>query len=342
MAPENLKRGWTSNGDELAVPRKLPRSQALCPMCHVSVANTTRNTIQCIQCELWVHVSKCTDLKATDLIDKRVTGRFTCKHCLERLEMEIDAETITQQASSSQENVLGRILTELMSLRKETFELRKLIPEIALLRDENAEMRRMIQKLSSSPEASRSASRGRSASKQPSATRMLKGPLEAGAKTPRSADMRFEMDSRKGSVTTKTTARLDFAKAVRGRSEPAKPRQPQRMLRVERKQSEAAGCFRLPKSNVRLFSRRVLVVLRDTDIEAQGLYEYLGKMTAGVISVTSLRRRFDHYRSFVIECNEMIVEKLFDESLWDPDTLVKEYNGVPRNDMVLSCFPQRG
>ena len=96
MSCGGQKGGRDAEGVEQLRPGKHFQGQTLCPICHVSVADTNRNTIQCILCEMWVHVSNCTDLKATDLIDRRVTSRFTCANCLQRLEMEVETEKLSQ------------------------------------------------------------------------------------------------------------------------------------------------------------------------------------------------------------------------------------------------------
>lgn len=86
----------------------------------------------------------------------------------------------------------------------------------------------------------------------------------------------------------------------------------------------------------------MLVVLRNTDIDSKGLYEYLTKRNMSVISVVGLRQKFEHYRSFVVECNEMIADRLFDDLLWDAGILVEEYQGKPNPVNISSCFPPLG
>lgn len=69
---------------------------------------------RCSVCELWVHASKCTELTATDLIDKRVTENFKCKGCL--LQHDADNTIVMAEAPQTQnmppENILTRILAE--------------------------------------------------------------------------------------------------------------------------------------------------------------------------------------------------------------------------------------
>lgn len=340
MASGRPKRSWEADGDVNPRGGKLQRRQPPCPVCHesVSVTDKKRNLVQCRRCDLWVHVATCTDLTATDLINKRVTGMFACKGCLLNIEAELDADDGSrQQSQPPSDGVISRILSEVLALRKETFELKKLIPQVEKLREENAELRHFVLKMSLPRNASRAADKWHTPSKQRSRRPVNK---HGSPQTARAASVRFP----KRALTPRATPSLSHAlsrnsdrewKTVNG------GKRTQRTLCVEKKR-EASDGPRLPRSNVRLYNRRVLVVLRDTDVDSEGLFKYLRENTVEADTVIGLKQKHDHYRSFVVECNEMVADRLFDESLWDTGTLVKEYDGAPRHDKISSCFPQRG
>jgi hypothetical protein len=120
------------------------------------------------------------------------------------------------------------------------------------------------------------------------------------------------------------------------------PRTKPRTLTVgKRKPNDNADAL-LPRSNIRLFNRKVMVVLRDTETNAKELFEYLHRRKIEVTSVVMLKQKYPHYRTFVVECNEMLIESLFDEAIWNPDTYVQDFKGNPNPRNVSSCFPQAG
>lgn len=86
-----------------------------------------------------------------------------------------------------------------------------------------------------------------------------------------------------------------------------------------------------------------MIVLRDTDIDSKGLYEYLTTTNSlAVNSVTALKKKHEHYQCFIVECNEMLVDRLFDDNLWDAGTVVKDFEGSPKRHRICECFPPSG
>lgn len=346
MSFKDLKKRPRDNEDEddlLSDARtgKAARSLESCPVCG-DTTRDRRNLIRCSACDHWVHVASCTDLKATEIIDARVTTAFKCRVCALEADPQMDTTDATTAASTS-DQMLSRILAEVLSLRRETFELKKLCPQVAALREENAELRSMIRRLSPQATVHGATHRGRTPSKQ-STPKMAARSNAGNSNTPLSAGVRFA-----GRTATPTSGSRPCAARTKTLPPNYRPRRVnqsetrprQRTLRINKREQPANPTF--PKSNVRLFSQRILVVLRDTDTDSKGLFDYLASNDIHVISVVGLKQKFQHYRTFVIECNEMITDQLFDEKLWDSGTLVKEYLGsAPTPERLSSCFPQGG
>ena len=348
----DLKRHRDSDADPSARRNKQARASQDCPVCFANVYEPKCNIVQCARCELWVHASKCTDLSALDLIDIRKTIAFNCKTCV--IELELDAgrvEGIEQAAAaapgdmpSNSTGMLNRILSEILALKRETFELRKLPNLVAKLSEENAELRKTVIKLSNLMAPSNAAARGRTPTKtnlgQTQTRARSNSALPRGPSTPRLGGIRFSKTP-KNVLDGRATPRKSYASVVRERPRQANPRAPQRILRVTEHQGESKNP-KLPRKNVRMYNHRAFIVLHDTDVDAKGLHTYLKSNDLSVISVSSLKQKFEHYRSFVVECCESVFENLFDPALWDKGTVVKEFVGSPRPESIVSCFPLAG
>lgn len=344
----------SSDADQAGKKGKQARAGQDCPVCFANVFDPKCNIVQCTKCEMWVHASKCTDLSALDLIDKSKTDVFKCKICLIELELEADkmdvaeapaAAGATPGVTPSNDSMLGRILSEILAVKREVFELRKLPSLVAKLSEENAELRKTVHRLSNSTAAPNAAARGRT----PTITTQGRIQTQQRSKptplcdpsTPRSGGIRLPRSSTKF-LDGYITPRKSYASVVSGRPQQVNSRvPPRRILRVTEQQGEPRNT-KLPRKNVRIYNQRAFISLHDTDVDAKGLHTYLKSNNLNVISVTSLKQKFEHYRSFVVECCESVYENLFDPALWDKGTVVKEFIGSPRQGTIESCFPLAG
>lgn len=222
----------------------------------------------------------------------------------------METNDTVEAPGTATDGMLSRILSELLFLKRETLELRKLPQLVARLSEENAELKKIVLRLSLSQDPAR----GRAPTKQQLGTRNRSSSAQRQQTSPVVTGVRLA-GMRRNEVTPRGTPRKSLLKTVNERPTLARHRAPQRILHVEKNPREPARSTGLPKTNVRLYNQKISVVLRDTDVDAKGLYEYLASKNLKVSSVTALKQKFRHYGSFVLDCNEGIVDQLFDISL---------------------------
>ena len=200
-------------------------------------------------------------------------------------------------------------------------------------------MRRQIRefssKLASNEKLQISAPRGRSDGRQD----VNKQSVSQSRSRSRSANVRF-----RAKMPSPPTKKPGSSPALLGRSPatlPSAPRTQVRTLEVSKKAGSNTKC-NLPRSKLPLANSRAMIVLRDTDVSCQELHNYLKTHSIAANSACTLKEKSRKYRTYVIECNEAFMEPLFDEELWHPGMLVKEFIGFSNPNNVHSSFPEGG
>lgn len=307
---------------------KTSRIEENCPVCGNDTSDRRFTLVKCVKCTGWVHVSKCTDLKPVDLQRKELMNQFKCRTCDDDETFEDESmEGVAADAQRDNSAIMCKILHELKSLRKESLEFRKVIFQVEKLRIENAELKKAIVDLSNNYKRSH-------APLPPSSRQAIisqQQPLAQRGRSPfrRNGEVRFEQP-------TKSPAKYDITRR-RSRSSDTRMKRPeQKTLRVVKQSASTSNVF--PRNNVRLIKTKAMVVVRDTDIDSKGIGDHLIKCGIAVDKIVMLKQKAPHYRTFVIEGNDVSIDCLFDENLWDEGCLVKSFRGEPHPDNIQHTF----
>lgn len=329
-----------------------------CPICCRKDLRFT--SVRCKKCSRYIHVSSCSDLTHSDLASKAITDAFNCRLCIaSEIEagnsMSVDEDD--DDSSLDSNGLLSKILSELKALRKDSLELKKVVREVEILRSENAELKKMVSKIidsrpnnsdhvRNSRYSNNIQARSRSNSKQARSSSNSKrtrshsnskstgnGGRQRRLQQPATPNGRSSSRGSRG-LAPKSHARVERGKTTANDNN-KHIRAEQKTLRVS-KQSQAQ--FILPKSNIRFSTAKAMIVLKDTDIDCKGIAHHLANNNIAVDRITSLKQKFAHYRTFIIEGIDVSINALFDDNIWDDDTFVKSYNGSPHPQRVDSTF----
>lgn len=319
---------------------KRHRSNSPCPVCNRR-AERNVNYIQCSSCEKWVHVKICSELQAADLANNDIVQKFKCKVCLE--DLDTDVTVMEFNDATPDREVLKKILSELSSLRAEARIWRRMGAQVAKMSAENSSLRRqireIIEKSDSNMRVHRSDARGRSDHRQ-NVNKQAESRSRSRSKTPVNVRFANVKQKTRQSVPTKSTTAARTVNTLPSEHS-ATARRQARTLEVSKKPGSVSKCS-LPKSKLRLANARAMVVLRDTDVSCQELHNYLKSHSINANSVCKLKQKSRNYSTYVVECNEVFIEPLFNEEMWHGGTFVKEFLGTPHPNGIHSMFPERG
>lgn len=149
------------DGNDDLSQNKRTRSGERCPICNLRISAGS-NQIRCTKCKKWLHSRQCTNLRPADLLREELTRNFVCACC--EIELSIpDPDNMEVNETSSDREVLSRILSELVHLRKEARVWRAIEVRVFELQEDNEKLRRIVQDMTrKSDNSSHPATRGRS------------------------------------------------------------------------------------------------------------------------------------------------------------------------------------
>ena len=319
-----------------------------CPHCDLRVGSS--GYVTCRVCQKKVH-ALCTDLTTSDFNDKAILQAFSCKCCrpspadieLDKLNMvNLDILTDIQvvkhlvlevrclrslMSTYREENTLLR--TEIVSCNTEVVACRA---EVVSCRAEIRDLKKALSTPASSTIGDRSRSRTPSRIPQKSPASSL-----ATVKFQSSFERKPAQNFSAQPTPNRESSSRRVSSSVRPGGMPM--RGEKRVLRVGKKE---AGHRALPTAPpvpiARIRTRRVFVSGIEAGVSAEKLYDHLKICKVFPLRVSKIRTKYDSYSSFIVDLSEIDYDKLFDEDLWQSETVIKDFVGK-RDIPVLEMFP---
>lgn len=348
-----------------------------CRNCTRKLTNGKGN-ITCKVCFKYVHLL-CSGFNDNDLdrdSQDYKANQFVCKPCTEKARKQaiayqsgdllgsesagqMDWATQTEElVKKDSKDVLILILKELRDTKQENFKLHEkvneLVETVKAIKAEKNEFRRCFKDFNGSRSRSRNRNKG------------MTTPHDREMSRSRSRSVNRQRSSVKF-VNTNSSKPVNRSKFVNNNGHPSNfksPKnkafnkrdqhfKPQRVMRVngqaDLKNVENTGetstggtpnLDRPPVPVVRISYEPVFISGLESDVKAKDLFQYINSQGVKIKNIRKISTKHEGYSSFVVEASELSSGKLFNETLWNPGTLVKDHNKERESSIVvLESFP---